>query len=156
MKDPVEIGTEIHEQFERYPESFTMDLSDKPDVSTVTIVHRTPDGKWKEFAFVQFINAVQPELSPDTLHLMSVLAKSKCLDDIILNFENFQKAAIASGRRFGKSFAFQEMLRVHEERINSIRKQPEKRLCDCLQCRMGKYDRCTTFSPRNSKRRGKR
>lgn len=137
MKDPVEIGIEIHEQFERYPESFTIE-------------HRTPDGKWKELEFVQFINTVRPELSSND---MSVL---------INLFKHFGQAAeqfgvaIGSGRQFGKSFAFQEIARIRDDYINSMCKQPETRLCDCLQCRMGKYDRCTTFSPRNSKRRGKR
>lgn len=135
MKDPVKISTEIYEQFERCPESFTMDLS--------------PDCKWKELEFVQFINAVNELSSND----MSVL---------INLFKHFGQAAqqfgvaIGSGHRLGKSFAFQEMARIRDDYINSMCKQPETRLCDCLQCRMGKYDRCTTFSPRNSKRRGKR
>lgn len=95
MKDPVEISTEIYEQF------------------------------------IESVNELSSNDKSVLVNLITHFGQAA---------EQFG-VAIGSCRSLGESFAFQ---------------QPETRLCDCLQCRMGKNDRCTTFSPRNSKRRGKR
>lgn len=61
--------------------------------------------------------------------------------------ELLKRCVVVGGRQQGKS-----VMNLQGSR-NIDMKQATQRLCDCLKCRMGKPNHCTTYSPK--KRRGK-
>lgn len=68
------------------------------------------------------------------------------IDHLIRAFDKLGRIAIITGRMSVK-------LPLSNAYGNHLCKQPHARHCDCTNCRMGKFNQCSTFSP--SKRRGK-
>ncbi|MCP4989842.1 MAG: hypothetical protein GY928_28435 [Colwellia sp.] len=63
------------------------------------------------------------------------------------------RLTIPSARKNGKIFTRLQLLEelgpVRE--LEPVTELKPSRLCDCLKCRMGKFNECTTYSPRKHK-----
>lgn len=58
---------------------------------------------------------------------------------------------VGRARQIGRNNAIKNLIEERERAMMNAQVQPRR--CDCLKCRMGKYNQCTTFSPRKRGRK---
>lgn len=73
----------------------------------------------------------------------------KC--DEILKGRTVMVQLIGRARQNGRNNAIKNLIEERERAMMNAQVQPRR--CDCLKCRMGKYNQCTTFSPRKRGRK---
>ncbi len=85
-----------------------------------------------------------PASGTDVSVSTGIRTDNKSHDEIIDVEKGFlARCVVINGRKCGKST-------MNKQLIDSLCKKPELtyRRCDCLKCRMGKPDQCTTYSPK--------